>query len=170
MLQNSLLVRSAQANSATLSLSEPPTHSSLSILLRSRPAPDRTRVTQALERTLQAWGTPQLQALLASDFYDADRLQNDLRDRIPTDARLQLLRLEDFRIIHDNVITTTDQKIARVWLVVADAITQIELNDPIAGFVSLRGKQRYTLRLFDHAELNRASLTLTPMSSGETHQ
>lgn len=154
LLNNSLIMQSASRSAAQLSLSQAPNQASLGILLRSRPRPNRDRVTQALESTLAAWGTPELESILSSGYYDANRLQNEIRNRVPTDARLELLRLEDYRIIEDSIVTTATNNLARVWLIVANAITQVELNDPIAGFVNVRGRQRYTFHLFDVATLS----------------
>ena len=158
LLNNSLLMQLATSRSETLSLSEPASPNATAILLRSRPQPDRQRIQAAVEQIIEAWGSTDIRRLLATDFYDGDRLSQTLISQIPTDAKLELLRLEDFRLIQDSVISIETGEQARVWLVVADAITQIELNAAIAGYLTLRGRQRFTLRLFDLA-LQRATHT-----------
>jgi hypothetical protein len=154
-LENILLgdqLNQQQANAQTLMLGSHPNATSVAALLNARPKPDRQRVQQALEQVLTAWNSGGLQHYLATDFYDGQRLTDNLAQRIPQDAKLKLMQLEGFQIIKDEVVSTQNQEQARAWLTSVDAVTQIEFNDPLAGFVQLRGKQRFTLRLFDFAE------------------
>ena len=142
-----------RANAVSLQLGVVPNTTSIHALLNARPRPDRQRVKQALEQVLSAWNSGGLQDYLATDFYDGRRLSENLAQRIPQNAKLKLMQLEGYQIIKDEVVSTQNHEHARAWLTSVDAVTQIEFNDPLAGFVQLRGKQRFTLRIFDYSEL-----------------
>ena len=142
-----------RANAVNLMLGSNPNATSVAALLNARPKPDRQRIQQALEQVLVAWNSGSLQHYLATDFYDGHRLSQNLAQRIPQDAKLKLMQLEGYQLLKDEMVTTRNQEHARAWLASVDAVTQIEFNDPLAGFVQLRGKQRFTLRLFDFADI-----------------
>lgn len=158
-----MLLRTAQGSNISLALAESlrdidrlslssiPNLNSQKLLLQARPRPRRARVESALREVLLAWNSGNLTYYLAPDFFDGQRLNQNLRQFIPQDARLELLQLEGFQILSDQLAASASQTIARSWLVSVDALTQIEYTDPVAGFVQLRGRQRYTLRLFDYA-------------------
>ena len=102
-------------------------------------------VDQAVRQVAAAWNTPDLRPLLASNFFDKDRLLDAL-NRVPRDARLRVLAVEGINThaqwIEKRRDGAGEEFVSRISATVR---TQVEFNDPRAGFQRLDGTNELVL-------------------------
>lgn len=102
----------------------------------------RDAVEQAVRAVADAWNTGRLSELLASDLEGGSRLQDTLTEVLPRDARLTVLAVQG--------VSTVDQYLQdgkRFSTVLAVVRTQVEFNDPRAGFQRLDGLNEWYFRV-----------------------
>lgn len=116
-------------------------------------------VEQKVREVLGAWNTPSFRALLADDFYEKDRLLDTISDRVPRDARVQILGVQGSRIVRQYLQKSSDGGRHIVSDVEVRVMSEVVLNDPTLGYVRLPGT--YTLNM----TITRAGLpqVLTPL-------
>lgn len=108
---------------------------------RLAPVP-HAAVEQAVRDVAAAWNDGRLSELLAADMQDAGRLRDTLAEVLPRDARLTVLAIQG--------VSTLDQYLQdgkRHSTVLAVVRSQIEFNDPRAGYQRLEGLNQWTFRV-----------------------
>lgn len=97
-------------------------------------------VRAAVERLVKAWNTPDLAPLLSERFPDKARLLDVLASQVPRDARLNLLAIQGVQVIGQRVTPLAggveQEVVSRVSVTFR---TQVEFNDPVAGFQRREG-------------------------------
>ncbi len=99
----------------------------------------------AMQSVATAWNTPQLDPLLASNFYDKSRLLDALNTNYPRDAKLRVLAVQGVQTLGQYVqsgAAGAEQLVSRVSVT---ARTQVEFNDPRTGAQRLEGTNEYIL-------------------------
>lgn len=103
------------------------------------------RVEEAVKKIAAAWNTPNLAPMLADSFYDKSRLVDALSTKVPRDARLRVLSVQGIQTLNQYLQKSAsgmEQRISRVSVTVR---TQLEYNDPQAGFQRLDGTNEFIL-------------------------
>ena len=102
----------------------------------------RSEVEQAVHAVARAWNTGEMDPLLSDDFASKSRLLDTLAEVVPRDARLAVLGI--------GAVSTLEQyrqEGRAVSTVSAVVHSQIEFNDPLAGFVRLPGRAEWYFRV-----------------------
>lgn len=109
-----------------------------------RPVP-AAKVEQAVKKIVGAWNSPDLAPMLADNFYDKSRLIDALLTKVPRNARLRVLSVQGIQTLNQylqNTAPGVEQLVSRVSVTVR---TQVEYNDPQAGFQRLDGNNEFIL-------------------------
>ncbi|MEZ5568602.1 MAG: hypothetical protein R3E54_09735 [Halioglobus sp.] len=108
---------------------------------------DQGLVNDAVNQIMQQWSTPQMQAYLSKDFYDASRLEDVLDTVVPRDALVRILTVGGIQTLQQfqerDAATGKAVRVSRVSVTVR---TQLEYNDPATGLVTLPGTTEYILK------------------------
>ncbi len=99
----------------------------------------------AMQSVAAAWNTPQLDPLLASNFYDKSRLLDALNTNYPRDAKLRVLAVQGVQTLGQYVQPSASGAEQLVSRVSVTARTQVEFNDPRTGAQRLEGTNEYIL-------------------------
>jgi len=103
------------------------------------------QVELAMQAVALAWNTPQLEPLLAPNFYDKSRLLDALNSAYPRDAKLRILAVQSVQTLGQYMQSQAggdEQMVSRVAVTVR---TQVEFNDPRTGAQHLEGTNEYIL-------------------------
>lgn len=103
---------------------------------------ERGAIEKALRSILGSWNTPEFSKYLSQNFYDRERLMRSIEDKVPKDARLRLLALQEVKLL--------DQKREKnqvTYIVSANVRTSLEFEDPGKGFQSLVGENELILKI-----------------------
>lgn len=104
------------------------------------PAAVKEVVAPSVDRFAKSWNTPALGALLSPAFYDRDRVMDALVTKVPRDAVLRVLDVQSARVLSQEVRPTSNglesEVVTRISVVLR---TQVEFNDPVAGFQRREG-------------------------------
>jgi hypothetical protein len=107
---------------------------------------DRETVERTMRAVAESWNTADMAKTLAASFQDKDRLTDSVNSYVPRDARLSLVSVGSYRVLRQE--TKDDPQgpllLSRVSVI---ARTQIEYNDPVAGFQTRRGEQEYIIKI-----------------------
>ncbi|RLA43705.1 MAG: hypothetical protein DRR04_08740 [Gammaproteobacteria bacterium] len=108
---------------------------------------DKRLINQAVDQIMEQWSTPQMQAYLSKDFYDASRLEDVIDTLVPRDAIVRILAVSGVQTLQQyheqEPATGMDVRVSRVSVTVR---TQLEYNDPNTGLVRLPGTTEYILK------------------------
>lgn len=100
----------------------------------------RDAVMRSVELLSKTWNSAQLRTLLSRDFYDRDRVVDAVTSKAPRDAVLRILGVQAINVLSQEVRPTRngieEEVVTRVSVVLR---TQVEFNDPAAGFRKLEG-------------------------------
>lgn len=106
-----------------------------------RPVP-REAVARAVEGVARAWNGGALDAWLSADFAARDRLLDTIAEAVPRDARLTVLAVQSVSTLsqyaQDGKVVSTVSAVVR---------SQVEFNDPTAGFRRLEGSGEWYFRV-----------------------
>lgn len=103
------------------------------------------KIEEAVKKIVDAWNTPDLGQMLAGNFYDKSRLVDTLNTKAPRDAKLRVLSVQGMQTLDQHLQKTgsgAEQRVSRVSVTVR---TQLEYNDPQAGFQRLDGTNEIIL-------------------------
>lgn len=109
------------------------------------------RIDEAVQAVVTAWNTPKLAPLLADYFYGKSRLLDALNTKVPRDAKLRVLSVQGMQTLLQYVQKNesgVEQLKSRVSVTVR---TQVEYNDPQAGFQRLDGTNEVILIITEAA-------------------
>jgi hypothetical protein len=109
------------------------------------------RVEAVVREIASAWNTPRLGPLLSANFYDRSRLLDALQTKVPRDARLRVLGIQGVQTLSQYLQKGTAGKEQLVSRVSVTVQTQVEYNDPKAGFQRLEGTNEYILLITEPA-------------------
>ncbi len=104
-----------------------------------RPLPRET-IERAVRQVLEAWNERRLDRVLAKDFRDRERLVDALETKVPRDAKLRLTAVQGWQVLSQFRRGAT--VVSRVSVTVR---TQVEFNDPAAGFQARDGTNEFVL-------------------------
>ncbi len=109
----------------------------------------RATVQKVVERLMASWNTTDLARYLGKDFYDKQLLLDSIDSFVPRDARIRILSIQGIQTLqqwkqpHPREPSTA-LLVSRVSVTVR---TQVEFNDPNAGFQSRIGTNDYVLKI-----------------------
>ncbi len=103
----------------------------------------------AVRQVLGKWNENDLDKHLDENFYDRQRLLDNLADDVPRDARIRVLSIRNVRPLQQYITpaTTPGGKPTLSSIVSVTARTQIEYNDPERGFQRRPGTNDMILRI-----------------------
>jgi len=104
----------------------------------------REQVERAVHRVAEAWGNRQLDKVLAPQFRDREKLVDALETKVPRDATLRVTAIQGWQVLDQ--YRKDGALVSRVSVTVR---TQLEFNDPAAGFQARDGTNEYVLTLTD---------------------
>lgn len=118
-------------------------------LADSLPAFDAEQVRQAVHELAAAWNTGRLASHLDPGFYNRNRLLETIATAVPKDALLRVVNIRSIQPYDSRVFRAVNDsnRIERVSLVAATVETQIEFNDPQAGWQRLPGTSEFILQV-----------------------
>ena len=102
----------------------------------------RDKVEAAMQKVASAWSNRQLDKVLSKNFYDGQRLNDALQNKVPRDASLRIMGVQSHRLIDQ--FRNGAQLVSKLSVVVR---TQIEFNDAAQGFRRLDGTNEYVITL-----------------------
>jgi hypothetical protein len=116
-----------------------------------KPVP-REKVEAAVAKVTAAWNTPELERVLAQDFYDRTRLLDNLASKAPRDARLRVVGIQGVQLLDQYIRPATAQNPYRAMVsqLSVTVRTQIEFNDA-TGFQRLDGTNEFIIDLTEPA-------------------
>lgn len=104
----------------------------------------REQVERAVTRVAEAWGGRQLDQVLAPQFRDRQKLVDALETKVPRDASLRVTAIQGWQVLDQ--YRKDGALVSRVSVTVR---TQVEFNDPAAGFQARDGTNEYVMTLTD---------------------
>jgi len=103
---------------------------------------NRDKIEAAIAKVMQAWTDRRLDTVLAPNYQRRDELRDALETKVPRDARLRIVAIQGWQVLDQY------RKDGRLYTEVSVTVrTQLENNDPAAGFVSRDGTNEYILTL-----------------------
>lgn len=102
----------------------------------------REIIEEGVENVMAHWNTPQLQEVLSEDFYDAQRLEDNVQTYAPRDADIRLLSIRGHQLLQQ--YRQNGNRISRVSVTVS---TQVEFEDPAQGFQTRQGTLELVLKV-----------------------
>lgn len=103
---------------------------------------------KAAKEIIASWNGPGLGEYVAEDFVDRDRLMDSMIEDVPRDANIRVLSTRSPQTVQQFRSTAGGaQQTVSIVSVVAE--TQIEFQDPNAGFRRLRGENELLLRIVE---------------------
>ena len=110
----------------------------------------QARIEAAVAKIAAAWNTPDLGSELANTFLDKSRLLTNLSTSVPRDAKLRVLSVQGAQVLAQYLERGSGgpELVSRVSVTVR---TEVEYNDPQAGFRRLDGTNELVLRITEPA-------------------
>lgn len=102
----------------------------------------RADLESLLQDIVSSWNTDHFGEYLSDDFYDRERLLRAINDKVPKDARLRMLALQDVRLLEQK-----EEEEETSYIVSASVRTSLEFEDPNEGFQSLEGENELILKI-----------------------
>ncbi len=111
-------------------------------------------VDQAVEKLMEAWGTPQMQDYLSKNFFDKDRLTDVIDTLVPRDALVRILSVQGIQTVQQWEEPAPDDpdssiRVSRVSVVVR---TQLEFTNPDGVLETKPGTSEYILKFKQRVE------------------
>lgn len=102
----------------------------------------RAVLEEGVENIMAHWNTPQLEEVLSEDFYDAQRLEDNVLTYAPRDANIRLLSIRGHQLLQQ--YRQDENRISRVSVTVG---TQVEFESPAQGFQTRQGTIELILKV-----------------------
>lgn len=111
--------------------------------------PARETLAKAMEDLAKEWNKPELMNRLAEEFYDKSRLHDSMATptKVPPEATLRILSVQNVNALQQMVREDPSKGQVRISMVQVRAVTRIEFNDPVKGFIRLDGTNDYVLQV-----------------------
>jgi hypothetical protein len=108
----------------------------------------REQVQQAIEQVVSNWNTNDLEQVLGEEFFDKSRLTDAINVQVPRDATLRVQAIQGVQTLQQYQLPeSAESPGATVSIVSATVRTQLEFNDPQAGFVRRPGVNEFILKI-----------------------
>ena len=114
-----------------------------------KPVP-REKVEAAVATIAAAWNTPNLARHLSKNFYDRDRLLDNLASQAPRDARLRVMGIQGMQVLDQYIVPKSAGLRTMVSQVSVTVRTQVEYNDA-SGFQRLDGTNELIIEISEPA-------------------
>ena len=109
-----------------------------SLVTSQRPIP-ASDIEAAVRDIAASWNKPNLEPLLAENFYDKSRLLGTVAAAVPRDAELRIVSMQGSQILAQYTMAGPDGQQMLYSRVSVTVRTQVEYNDPQKGFQRLDG-------------------------------
>jgi len=106
----------------------------------------RTVAKKIADKIVAAWNGNQINSVLAENFYDRSRLNDAMNVKVPRDARLSVLGIQDVQTLGQQVEDAQGDR-QLVSTVSITLKTQITFNDPVNGYQRRVGTNEYIVRV-----------------------
>jgi hypothetical protein len=103
---------------------------------------DNRLVESTVKKLVASWNTQDIEKFLGKDFYDKQRLADNIQSFIPRDAKLDLLSVQGQQTLQQ--YEEDGMRVSRVSVIVN---TQIEFNHPTAGFQRFPGRTELVFKV-----------------------
>lgn len=103
---------------------------------------DRRIIEATVRKLAESWNTQDLEKYLGDDFYDKQRLSDNIRNFIQRDGKLRVLGVQGQQTLQQ--YKENGKLVSRVSVVVN---TQIEFNHPTAGFQRFPGRTELVFKV-----------------------
>jgi hypothetical protein len=110
----------------------------------------REKVEEAVATIAAAWNTPTLARHLSKNFYDRDRLLDNLASQAPRDARLRVMGIQGMQVLDQYIVPKPAGPRTMVSQVSVTVRTQVEYNDA-SGFQRLDGTNELIIEISEAA-------------------
>lgn len=108
----------------------------------------RDEVAPLVGQVLDQWNSNGLQEVLAGEFFDKSRLLDAVDTRVPRDATLRLQSIQGVQTLQQYIQPGENgNRGKQISIVSVTARTQLEFNDPVAGFVRRAGLNEFILKV-----------------------
>lgn len=107
----------------------------------------RDLIVEAVELIYAQYNEADFRRLLADDFYDGERLADNIQRDVPRDARMRVLAVNDTRTLEQSY-----KGGQRASLVSAVVIAQLEYTGEDGSLVRLEGEHEVHIRLFERMD------------------
>lgn len=108
---------------------------------------DREQVQAAVEQVITRWNNSGLDQVLAEEFFDKSRLTDAIDTVVPRDASLRVQSIQGVQTLQQYRLPGESGGSQIVSIVSATVNTQVEFNDPQAGFVRRQGLNEFILKI-----------------------
>lgn len=108
---------------------------------------DREQVRTAVEEVITRWNNSGLDQVLAEEFFDKSRLTDAIDTIVPRDASLRVQSIQGVQTLQQYRVPGESGSSQIVSIVSATVNTQLEFNDPQAGFVRRQGLNEFILKI-----------------------
>lgn len=111
----------------------------------SPPRPiSRERIESAVAAIASAWNERRVGGVLSPGFPRGQELADAMQTRVPRDAALRVMAVQGWQV-HDQYVLGANL-VSKVTITLR---TQVELNDPAAGFQARSGVNEYLVTITD---------------------
>jgi len=110
----------------------------------------RNMAEKAMSKIIAAWNGNNINSVLGDNFFDKSLLSNAMDSKVPRDARLEVLSIQDTQTLNQQVTDSPSGKLL-VSMVSVTAKTQLTFNDPANGYQRREGVNEYIIRIKQRA-------------------
>ena len=107
----------------------------------------RSDVNEATSELAEDWTKGDLSNQIDDDFFDGQRLTQNMDIRVPKDAKVRIEGVSSIQTNNQFIMRDDDGGRVRVSTVTATVRTLTTANDPAAGLVRLQGVNRLTFEV-----------------------
>lgn len=112
---------------------------------------DPRLVHEAVAKLAEAYNLG-LEKFLSPDFFNRQRLLDNISNQIPRDSRLRVLSIQGIQTLNQAIQRETGKTPVRVSTVSVAVRTQLQFNDPNAGFDLREGTNEWIFTVYQAAE------------------
>ena len=118
---------------------------------------DRALVEAAVETVFAKYNTPEFRQVLSKDFFNATRLGDAIAEKVPRDAKLRVLAVQNIQMFEKRrVLSPSGDPAFFTSIVSVTVIAQMEFTNTVTGqFVRREGVNELILRI--HEKIMRRS-------------
>lgn len=106
----------------------------------------RNLAEKAMSKIIAAWNGNNVNSVLGDSFFDKSRLNDAMNAKVPRDARLEVLSIQDVQTLGQKTVGSPAGKLL-VSTVSITAKTQLTFNDPVNGYQRREGTNEYIMRI-----------------------
>jgi len=110
----------------------------------------RNQAEKAVDTIIAAWNANNVNSVLSDKFFDKSRLNDAMNSKVPRDAQLSLLAIQDVQTLQQKTMDSPSGKLL-VSMVSITVKTQLTFNDPVNGYQRREGVNEYIIRIKQRA-------------------